>query len=144
MVACAGLSAEEQTTLEGVSQAAEVRAAFDVAAAPVQASWVRVAALRERRHEQNVAERERAAGREQRVRTAQDAGKIPQFAIGEFVLITAAVPRSKLRVRWLGPLRVVTTVNDWVYALTDIVSGKHRTVHVQRMKFYATKRRTTT
>ena len=110
---------------------------FDAAAAAVQANWLRVAALRERRHGQNVAERERAAGREQLVRAAWDAGKFPQFTIGKFVLISAAVPRSKLRVRWLGPLRVVSTVNGWVYILEDIVSGKHRTVHVQRMKLYA-------
>ena len=89
------MSTEEQTTLDGVSQAVEVRAAFDGAAAAVQVNWLRMAALRERRHEQNVAERERAAGREQRVRTARGTGKVPKFAIGEFVLITAAVPRSK-------------------------------------------------
>ena len=35
-VASAGLSTEEQTTLEGVSQVVEVRAAFDAAAAAVQ------------------------------------------------------------------------------------------------------------
>ena len=136
-VAYAGLSAEEQAAVEGVSEAAQVRAAFEAAAAAVQASWLRVAALREKRHEQNAAERERAAGRAPRVRAARDAGKVTQFAIGEFVLITAAVPRSKLRVRWLGPLRVVSTVNEWVYVLEDVVSGKHRTVHVQRMKLYA-------
>ena len=98
--------------MEGGSQAAEVRAAFDAAAAAVQASWLRVAALRERRHEQNAAERERAAVRAPRVREARDAGKVSQFAIGEFVLITAAMTRSKLRVRWLGPFREVATVND--------------------------------
>ena len=70
------------------------------------------------------------------MRAARETGKVPQFAIGEFVLITAAVPRSKLRVRWLGPMRVVCTVNEWVYVLEDVVSGKHRTVHVQRMKLY--------
>ena len=136
-VAHAGLSAGEQAAVEGVSEAAQVRAAFETAAAAVQASWLRVAALREKRHEQNRQERERAAGRATRVRAARDAGKVPQFSIGEFVLITAAVPRSKLRVKWLGPLRVVSTVNEWVYVLEDVVSGKHRTVHVQRMKLYA-------
>ena len=120
-VACAGLSVEEQTTLEGVSQATEVRAAFDGSGACAN----------------KLGACERAAGREQRVRTAREVGKVPQFAIGEFVLITAAVPRSKLRVRWLGPLRVVSKVNEWVYVLEDIVSGKHRTVHAQRMKLYA-------
>ena len=103
----------------------------------MQASWLRVTALRERRHEQNAAERERAAARAPRVRAARDAGKVPQFAIGEFVLITAVVPRSKLRVRWLGPLRVVATENDWLYILEDIVTSRRRTVHVQRMKLYA-------
>jgi hypothetical protein len=34
-------------------------------------------------------------------------------------------------------MRVVSTVNEWVYVLEDVVSGKHRTVHVQRMKLYA-------
>ena len=62
-VVYAGLTAEEQAAVEEVSQAAEVRAAFDAAAAAVQASWLRADALRERRHEQNAAERERAAGR---------------------------------------------------------------------------------
>ena len=71
-----GLTAEEQTAVEVVSQAA---------AAAVQASWSRVAALRERRHEQNAAERERAGGRAPRVREARDASKIPQFAISEFI-----------------------------------------------------------
>ena len=71
--------------------------------AAVQVSWLRVAALRERRQEQNAAECERAAGRAPRVLAAQNAGKVPQFAIGEFVSITAVVPPSKLRVRWLGP-----------------------------------------
>ncbi len=136
-VAYAGLSAEEQAAMEGVSEAEQVRAAFEAAAAAVQASWLRVAALREKRHEQNRQERERAAGRAPRVRAAREAGKVPQFAVGEFVLISAAVPRSKLRVRWLGPMRVVSTVNEWVYVLEDVVSGKHRTVHVQRMKLYA-------
>ena len=28
-------------------------------------------------------------------------------------------------------------MNDWVYTLEDVVSGKHRTVHVQRIKLYA-------
>lgn len=136
-VVYAGLSAEEQVAVEGVSEAAQVRAAFEAAAAVVQASWLRVAALRERRHGQNAAARERAAGRAPRVRAARDAGKVPQFAIGEFVLITAAVPRSKLRVRWLGPFRVVATVNEWVYILEDIVTSRRKTVHVQRMKLYA-------
>ena len=66
----------------------------------------------------------------QGVREARDADKVPQFSIGEFVLIAAAVPRSKLRVLWLGPFRVVALVNDWVYTLKDVVTSRHRTVRV--------------
>ena len=53
-VACAGLS---------VSGGADNTGGREAAVAAVQANWVR----------------EQAAGREQRVRTAQDAGKVTQF-----------------------------------------------------------------
>ena len=84
----------------------------------MQVSWLRVAALRQ-------STRELQGMRHGYVREARDAGKVSKFAIGEFVLITADVPQSELRVRWLGPLQVVSTVNGWVYVLEDIVSGKH-------------------
>ena len=52
---------------------------FEAAAVAIQANWVRVCTARDRCRDQNVAERERAAGRDTRVREAREAGKIPQF-----------------------------------------------------------------
>jgi hypothetical protein len=57
--------------------------------------------------------------------------------VGEFVLARVPVRRNKLRVQWLGPYRVADTVNKWVYVLQDVVTGKRKTVHVDRMRWYA-------
>ena len=65
------------------------------------ACLLRVADIRERRRLQNGQEREGAAGRLDRVRVARDKGKIPQFQIGEFVLVAARVARAKFRVKFV-------------------------------------------
>ena len=62
------------------------------------------------------------------------------FDIGDYVIVYSAVRRNKLRVKWLGPYRVVATINDRVFEIEDICTGKLQTVHAQRMRFYADSR----
>jgi hypothetical protein len=52
-------------------------------------------------------------------------------------LVHVPVPRHKLRVQWLGPFRVVDTVNEWVYVVEDILTQKRKTVHADMIKWYA-------
>ena len=47
------------------------------------------------------------------------------------------IPRNKLRARWLGPSRVVDTVNSNVYVIEDLITTKQTTVHAQRLKPFA-------
>ena len=76
-----------------------MRTAYESAAAAVQACWLGAAEIRERRRIQSGQERERAAGRLDRVRLARDKGKVPQFQlVGEFVLVAAPVARAKFTV----------------------------------------------
>ena len=98
----------------------------------VQACWLRTATIRKRWRQQNGQERERAAGRLDRVRVARDKGKIPQFQIGEFVLVAAPVARAKFRVKWMGSYRIAETLNDYVYVVEDVVTARRKSVHVQR------------
>jgi hypothetical protein len=68
------LTEAQQAALEDLPRSASVRAAYEEAAAAVQACWLRAATIRERRRQQNVQERERAAGRLDRVREARAKG----------------------------------------------------------------------
>jgi hypothetical protein len=136
-IAFSSLAEETKSAAEDVDWQQRAREYFETAAAAIQSNWVRVRTARERRREQNVAERERAAGRDTRVREARAANKVPQFAMGEFVLVSCPVSRNKLRNVWMGPYRVVDTINPWVYVVEDIVTAKRRSIHVQRMRLYA-------
>jgi hypothetical protein len=131
------LTEEQQRALEDLPRSATVRAAYDEAAAAVQACWLRAATVRERRRLQNGQERERAAGRLDRVREARAQNKVPQFRIGEFVLVAAPVTRAKFRVKWMGPFRIVDTLNEYVYVVEDVVTSRRKSVHVQRLRMFA-------
>jgi hypothetical protein len=131
------LSTEEQEAIEELPRSTQVRAAYESAAAAVQACWLRAAEIRERRRLQNGQERERAAGRLDRVRMAREKGKVPQFRLGEFVLVAAPIARAKFKIKWMGPFRVVETLNDYVYVVEDVVTARRKSVHVQRMRLYA-------
>jgi hypothetical protein len=136
-VTCNALTEAQQAALEDVSRSASVRAVYEEAAAAVQACWLRAATIRERRRQQNVQERERAAGRLDRVREARAKGKVPQFQIGEFVLVAVPVARAKFRVKWMGPYRVRDTLNEYVYVVEDVVTSRRKSVHVQRLRLFA-------
>ena len=136
-VTCNTLSEAEQEAIEALPRSTQVRAAYESAAAAVQACWLRAAEICERRRLQNGQERERAAGRLDRVRVARDKGAVPQFQLGDFVLVAAPVARAKFRIKWMGPFRVMDTLNEYVYVVEDIVTSRTKSVHVQRMRMYA-------
>jgi hypothetical protein len=92
--------------------------------ATLHASWSSVRkqrVTRSRNNEQQVA------------RHAKDG----HFDIGSYVLVYSMIPRNKLRVKWLGPFQIVDTVNDSVYKVKNIVTGKESMVHAQRIRAYA-------
>ena len=118
------LSEAEQEAVEALPRSTQVRAAYESAAAAVQACWLRAAEIRERRRLQNGRERKRAAGRLDRVRVACDKGAVPQFQLGEFVLVAAPVARAKFQIKWMGPFRVIDTLNEYVYVVENIVTNR--------------------
>ena len=135
-----GLDEEQRQLAEAVPIHDRAGEYFKSTAEALQASWLKAASAMNRRHEQNVLERERAAGRAARKNRASgkaNTPKTPNYAVGDFVLVQCPIPRNKLKLKWLGPYRVVDTVSAWLYILEDIVSSKRSTVHVQRMRFYS-------
>eukprot|EP00644_Phytophthora_capsici_P010648 jgi/Phyca11/104288/e_gw1.9.845.1 len=62
-----------------------------------------------------------------------------QFQIGDYVLYADVWNhrRSKLRVKWCGPARVVDTSSNWVFNIENLLSGEIREAHASRLKFYA-------
>ncbi|ETI44646.1 hypothetical protein F443_10668 [Phytophthora nicotianae P1569] len=62
-----------------------------------------------------------------------------QFAIGDFVLYADVWShrRSKLRVKWCGPVRVVETSSNWVFTVENLLTGETKEAHATRLKFYA-------
>ena len=82
-----------------------------------------VAAGQARRHERNLAA---TAGR-----------RAPDFEIGDYVLVLAKIRRHKLQMKWLGPRRVVDTLNEHVYVLEDMITMERSVAHASRLKKYA-------
>jgi hypothetical protein len=82
-----------------------------------------VAAARARRHATNEAVRSRL--------------QAPDFEIGDYVLQLSRDRRHKLQMKWLGPRRVVDTVNDLVYVIEDLLTSERSVAHATRLKFYA-------
>ena len=78
---------------------------------------------RARRHQQNT--------------QGTEGNKGPDFEIGDYVLVLAKGRRHKLQLKWLGPRRVVDTVNDYVFVVEDMVTMERRVAHAARMKRYA-------
>ena len=67
--------------------------------------------------------------------------RLPEFQVGDTVLVAQTVPTSKLAMTWTGPHEVVRPVNRFVYKVRPCVpeQGKRRpqTVHVVRMRRFA-------
>jgi hypothetical protein len=65
-------------------------------------------------------------------------GVLPNFNIGDFVLVALEPTRScdKLSVWWRGPYHVVGFISDWIYEVEDLIDGTRMEVHVTRLKLY--------
>ena len=109
-----------------IPQSQAARAAYAEAAEAIQTNWLHVTNARERRAAQNRAAREK-------ISTPED------FKIGDYVLcrVPADVRRNKLRVKWLGPYKVVDTINERVFVIQDICTQRRSSVHGQRLRYYA-------
>ena len=61
----------------------------------------------------------------------------PEFIPGDYVMITDVTKtRWKLQAVKRGPYLVVDSVSDWVYRVKDIISGKEKELHAERLEFY--------
>ena len=67
--------------------------------------------------------------------------RLPEFQVGDTVLVAQAVKTSKLAMTWSGPHEVVRSVNKFVYLVRPCVpeQGKRKPqrVHVVRMRRFA-------
>ena len=85
---------------------------------------------------------ERAKKNRERQRQAASRGQLPNFAMGDYVMVARARrPGSmpKLVSTWTGPWRIVTADKAHVYGVQNIVTGEVKEVHVVRLRFYADK-----
>lgn len=73
-----------------------------------------------------------------RSRIAAEKGVPANFSAGDFVLVAREHfnEGEKLYLRWRGPRRVVSAINDWVYLVEDLRNGELSEVHATRLKFY--------
>ena len=96
------------------------------------AGWVTV--LEELRRE--VLERIRVA--RDRTRVAASAGIMPNFEVGDYVLMRVRKLGSapKLVTTWTEPWLVVSSWSPHVYNVQDIVTGETKEIHVVRMRAY--------
>ena len=73
-----------------------------------------------------------------RSREAASRGKLPNFEVGDYVLVARDEygAGDKLLLRWRGPRRVTKALNDYVYQVEDLRNGQLDDVHATRLKFY--------
>ena len=75
---------------------------------------------------------------QQRKRHAANKRQKDGFDVGDYVLV-ARDTRDKLAVRWLGPMRVVRIVSDWVYEVQDLVHQHKYVRHAQMLRRFSDK-----
>jgi hypothetical protein len=72
-------------------------------------------------------------------------GRPVNFDAGDYVMLaslsgrvagTGGASTSKLRAKWAGPMRVVSTVGPLLYEVECLLTGDMHTVHAQRLQFY--------
>jgi hypothetical protein len=61
------------------------------------------------------------------------------FDVVDFVLVAQRDSHAgdKLRLRWRGPRRIVSTLSDFAFEVADLSTGKVSAVHASRLRFYA-------
>jgi transposase InsO family protein len=74
-----------------------------------------------------------------RMRESRSAGKLPNFAEGDFVLVAREdfSAGQKLALRWRGPRRIVKALGNYVFQVEDLRNGQVAEAHGTRLKFYA-------
>ncbi|CAN0010642.1 unnamed protein product, partial [Choristocarpus tenellus] len=85
-----------------------------------------------RRAQQNRAQQRQVASK----------GQIPNFAVGDFVMVARFRKRGsrpKLVSTWTGLRRVVEAETPHVYQVQNIISKDLHEVHVSRLRFYSNK-----
>ena len=85
---------------------------------------------------------ERMKGNRERQRQAASRGQLPNFAMGDYVMVARARrPGStpKLVSTWTGPWRNVTADKVHVYGIQNILMDEVKDVHVIRLRFYPDK-----
>jgi hypothetical protein len=61
------------------------------------------------------------------------------WAVGDYVLLArvSKAANNKLVAKWRGPMRVVATVNNWVYRVQDLITSAEHVVHAERLRYYS-------
>lgn len=74
----------------------------------------------------------------ERIRDSRNKGELPKFCEGDYVLGARQDfhKSEKLCLRWRGPLRVTTCLNDYAFQVEDLRNGQLYTVHGTRLKYY--------
>ena len=74
-------------------------------------------------------------------RASKNAPTVPQLEIGEYVLMAQSECISKLEFKWVGPLRVMNTISDFVYECKPIFKRnmRPRIVHIARLRRFVSK-----
>jgi hypothetical protein len=66
-----------------------------------------------------------------------DASQGHQYNVGDYVLLTyPSQPPHKLSPAYRGPLKIVSQVRDDIYTLLDMITGKHKNYHVDRLRIF--------
>ncbi|KAF4149570.1 hypothetical protein GN958_ATG01240 [Phytophthora infestans] len=90
-------------------------------------------------HKRIVATNNKVRARGRRYSDQKQGTRLAQFDVGDFVLYADvwAHARDKLRVKWCGPAQVTGTVSNWIFRITNLVTGDEREAHASRLKFYS-------
>lgn len=74
----------------------------------------------------------------QRGRDAASHGRLPNFDIGDYVLVARLDFHNgeKLALRWRGPCRIIKAVKDFVYFVQDLGNDIEGEIHGSRLKLY--------
>jgi hypothetical protein len=72
---------------------------------------------------------------------AATAATLPNFALGDFVLVGTIVGTHghKLSIKWRGPRRITAVESDWVFQVQYLLTNSATAVHATRLKFYCDK-----
>ena len=60
-----------------------------------------------------------------------------QYNVGDYVLLTyPSQPPHKLSPAYRGPLKIVSQVRDDIYTLLDMITGKQKNYHIDRLRIF--------